>query len=294
MSADLRLEEQIKQLQFPEVSVSDQVMEKITAKKLRRPIWHQNRIVFTCAIFIVLLGAGFSTAKWIQLYHKNGDLLLSVKNFDANNPKPNSVYSEDMINKFLNEIQVGEAIAIYDPSQNANGIVLAREKTKTLFSWEEVKNVVKGEFPIPAELPAGLMFQEGYVYHELGLPDMTMLRNQSEAKKGQVVFEKVVVKDKITSAVMKVSISGVEYTISLNEGSRWDTVYTDLTNMKQLKKIPIGRSEALLSLDEEATVLRFRSEASQGDVYYTITASDTSPHTEKQLLYLLELLLPRH
>jgi hypothetical protein len=76
------------------------------------------------------------------------------------------------------------------------------------------------------------------------------------------------------------------------QGSRWNTVYTDLKRMKETRIIQIRQSEGLLMFNEGKTVLVWRLEKEHGDVFYRITTDEQIVKAESNIIALLDLLIP--
>lgn len=76
------------------------------------------------------------------------------------------------------------------------------------------------------------------------------------------------------------------------QGSIWNTVYTDLKRMEETRIIQIRQSEGLLMFNEGKTVLVWRLEKEQGDVFYRITTYEQLDKAESNIIALLNLIIP--
>lgn len=287
MSIDHLMEQQIKQLQFPEINVQDKVMKRLDSTTMK----HTNhRLILAVVVLIFLIGTGFASVTFINLYNKSGSLAFSVKGFDENNTAP--VLTEELSKKYLELIKPGEAIAIYSPVRNPNNIVSVLEKPIEIYSLKELRQYVEQSFLVPRDIPSHVIFKSGTVHHLLGQPNIQQLISKSQARNGEVVSEIMDVKDEIHGVTMNFLVNGNEYSASMYQGGRWNTVYTELKRMKETRIIQIRQSEGLLIFNEGKTVLLWRLEKEQGDVFYRITTDEQLDKAESNIIALLNLIIP--
>lgn len=290
MSIDY-MERQMKRLQMPEINVQDQVMKRLDNSTMKQTYRvRNNRVILAVIVLLLLLGTGFASVTFINLYDKEGSLSFSIKGFDKDNPAP--VLTQELSKKYLELIKPGEAIVVYNPVGNPGNIVSSLQKPIEIYSLEELRQQAGSLYHIPEELPNYVVFKSGVLHHELEDPDIQHLISKSQASNGDVVSEKVDFKNEVHGVTMKFIVKGNEYSASQYQGSRWNTVYTDLKDKKDLRVIQVRNSDGLLMLDEGRTILMWRSEKEQGEAFYYLSTKGLPSNTESQLVSLLELLIP--
>lgn len=277
MSTYNHWERQVKQLRIPEIQIQDRVMNQLElahvgahASQKRWSGWKRKPVMLTAMILLFLFATGFASMALIRLYDQDGRVVFTVKGYDADNSKY-ELAEEDRL-KYMNLLQPGEAIALYDPTGNPDRIVLVLEKPFEITDYHALSSLVQPAFRLPEELPEHFGYRSGVVYHLLGEPNIQQLIEQSEAIGGEAVWEKVEVKEDIKGVTMNFIVQGQEYTASLYEGSYWHTVYTDLEKWQDTQVISIGLTEGVLYKQEGRSTLMWMSDQGHGDVFYRITA----------------------
>ncbi|MFC4598641.1 hypothetical protein [Cohnella hongkongensis] len=293
MSTNEPFERQIKSIRIPEIDIRERVRKQLmTDNKSRTRAWKSKPTMLTAAALLIMILSGFASAAFIGLHNQNGQLIFSLKGYDDNN----RAYSlpEEIVERFLQSIQPGEAIAIYSPAGNPDRHVSVQEKPIEIYEYEELKRrVPQHSFHLPSDLPDNVLFKSGVVHHLLGHPDIDRLIRQSEANGGEAVSEKVpVYQHQVQGVTLQFALEGNEYTAAMYEGSVWHTMYTDMSEIEGSRHIPVGQSEALLLMKEGKRELIWKSDKEQGDVFYRITANGQSTGSESHMVSLLELLLP--
>lgn len=273
MSTHDHWEMQVKQIRIPEIQIQERVMNRLAgggayANQKRLPVWKRKPVMLTAMLLLFLFATGFASITLIQLFHQDGHVLFTVKGYDAHNSKYELAEEDRM--KYMNLLQPGEAIAIYNPAGNPDHIVSVLEKPIEMTDYHALSSLVQPAFRLPRELPEHLGYTSGVVYHLLGEPNIEKLIEQSEVNGGEVVWEKVEVKEDIKGVTINLMFQGREYIASLYEGSYWQTMYTDLEQWKDTQVIPIGQSEGVLYKREGRSVLMWMSDQEQGGVFYQI------------------------
>lgn len=279
MSTYNHWERQVKQLRIPEIQIQDRVMNQLAitgahTNQRRWSGWKRKPVLLIAMILLFLFATGFASMALIHLYDQDGRVVLTVKGYNADNSKYELAEEDRM--KYMNLLQPGEAIAIYNPVGNPDRIVYVLEKPFEITNYHALSSLVQPAFRLPEELPEHLGYRSGAVYHLLGESNIQQLIEQSEANGGEAVWEKVEVKEDIKGVTMNFIIQGQEYTASLYEGSYWHTVYTDLEKWQDTQVITIGQSEGVLYRQEGRSKLMWMSDQGQGDVFYQITANGQS------------------
>lgn len=290
MSID-RIERRIANMWIPEIQVKDQVMGKLSNPSAIAPLSKRSsRWLLAAAIVLLLLGTAFISLRAINLYRDDGKLSFTVKNYDETNRAP--VLQEELREKYLEMLKPGEAMAIYNPIDNPSQVVTVLQKPEEFADMEEMRLRVQTRFPIPTALPSGMSFIGGTIHHSVGQPDIEKLISRSQAEGGTVTWEKISVDSEIHGVTLNVSKGGSEYAGSIYNGSRWKTVYSDFTKMKETRILPINGTEGLIVSDEGTTALLWRSEPEQGSFFYRITTGNQTTSSDLDLLAVLNALLP--
>lgn len=284
MSADEQIEWKLKQLKVPEVDVQAKVMGQIVRANSPQSIMHK-RMVLTVTILIFLVGTGFASFTFMNLYHDNGSIAFTVENDNDANSRP--ILTEEMSAKFLSLIEPGEAIAIYNPEGNPDHIITSREKPMEITHYPSFRERVGNSFVLPEHI-AGYHFVHGVIHHVLEPPDIDRLINDSQKQNGEIVFEKIRVTPEIYGLTMTLLGNGDEYLVSLFQGERWNTVYTDFKKIEKSKVIKVLGSEGFLSFEEGKAIFLWRKKIGGQDIFYRITTNEASKDMETTLVMLIE------
>lgn len=289
MSGDQQIERQIKKLQIPEIDVHDKVMGRINRMQPPQKMLNKRLMIIAVTALLFLIGTGFASVTFINLYDENGSIALSIKSFNDDNQK--SVLTEEASRKYLSLIMPGEAIAIYNPEGNPQNIVSILEKPIEITNFELFGNIAKNVLPLPESISGQFVFVKGVVHHVVDYPDVQNLISKSQLHTGDVVFEKTNVTTEIYGVTMTISMNGDEYLASMHKGERWDNVYTDFENVKQTKAIKVLGSEGLLMFEEGKVIFMLRLNNGDKDVFYHVTTNETSKDIETNLVLLMEQLI---
>lgn len=271
----------IRMMPIPEVDVHDRVMERITVHP--RSVKWSGRLIIAFTAILIVIGTGFTTWTMIRLFDANGNEVFSVK--DSQDSEP--VLTEDEQRHYLSLLHPGEAMAVYDPSNNPERIITVIFKPLEIYGWETLRQQADPMFSLPAVIPDPFVFQRGYLEHVPKSPDQDRISQASEANGGSVIFEKVKITEEIHGVTMHFMADGQAYTASLYKGDRWERVYRDLQNMEQTETVTVAGVEGLFTVSEGQAVLMWRSGSAPEAVFHYLTTDEVSLHRQDRLVSLL-------
>ncbi|MFD2114338.1 hypothetical protein ACFSTH_00860 [Paenibacillus yanchengensis] len=291
MNRDSGLERQLKNIEIHYIDVREQVMEQIAAKhEKRRRIRYSKPQIIIASIAVAGLLTGFAATAVVGIHNEQGKLIFSIRGFNDDNLPP--LEQVEVVDQYVNQLQPGEAIAIYSPVNNPENIITVRDKPIIYEQLEMLKaNVPQDQFDIPALDANNIQFKRGYVQYELGRPDSSRLIDESIQNDGKTVVEKVPVLDQILGVTMFIEMENQEYIVSILEGSRWQTLYTDLEKVKAHRTIVTEHGDALLIEREDGQQLMWKSDDGQQDLFYEMSVQGKSEAGADRLVALLQFLL---
>lgn len=288
MSTTKSLEQQIRDIQLPQIDIHDSVMHTISSKKQPINIF-QSKLLVASVICILLIGTGFASLKYMKLYNDKGEEWVNIQPYNQQHTRPNTDTND--FNEYLSLLNEGEAIAVFNPINNDGQVVSVLTKPITYMQWNDFKEKVGNRFPLPKVLDAGFSFNSGGISLTAVMQDNKKLIQESMENGNKITYEKVDVLDQIAFISMSLLKESHEYTISMFNGPLWDTVYTDMLNSPNLQKIVVHGTEGIVATNSDESEAIWRSSAEHGDVFYSITTTNKTEQVANEIVSLLSMLL---
>lgn len=278
-------------IQVPQVDIKEQVMSELTNKSRRNTVvWYRKPQMIIASIVVTALLSGFITTSIIGIHNDEGKLIFSLRSFNEEQQAP--LLQQSVMDDYLATIEPGEAIAVYSPVNNPQHIVTARDKPIIYEELDELlANITDGSLYIPNLAANDIVFKQGFIQYELGKPDHDLMIAKSVQNNGETVVEQVPVLDQINGVTMFLEVDNQEYTVSMLEGSRWHTVYTDLSQVKTHQTIATNNGDALLIERKDGQQLLWKSNVGEPDFFYKISVEGKSAVEAEQMVALLQLLI---
>jgi len=290
MSTVQSFEQQVNEIKIAEIDVHDQVMYAISAGKNRRNI-AQPKLLFAAVISLAfIMVTGFASVKIINLYNEKGEKWVSIQPFNEEQAKP-VLSTGGVSDYYLTLIEEGEAIAVYNPNNNVNGVVSVRSKPVEYKQWDRLVMDASYSFPLPASLNDKFDFQFANINRAGVEPNTERLIEESRAKGNKVTYEKLKVFEEILSVTLVFNISEYNYTVTMSEGQSWETVYTDQFHNEGSQQLIVSGIDGYLTSNEHQTLALWRSSEEMGDVFFNISTNNTSPRVAEEITSLLSQLV---
>ncbi len=288
MNIDHQLERQLGNMEFPQINVHDQVMQRVQTARKSSYRFRFRGVVLTAIIAVLVLGTGFASVMFINLYNQDGQLTFSIKGFDKDNTGP--ILTDQQKKEYLQLIDPGEAIALYIPDGNPQNIVSTLQKPIEITDYVQLQIQLKDNIYLPEEISSSFEFMHGIVHYAVEEPAIQRLINKSEENNGNIVFEKLKVTEEVMGTTLYFNIDGEEYSVAKMKGNRWNNLYTNIDKMERKQKINVNGSEGLLSYQDGNAAFVWHSAGSAEDAFYSINTKETANHVESNIVALVESL----
>lgn len=288
MNIDHQLERQLGNMEIPQINVHDQVMQRIQTARKSSYHFRFRGVVLTAIIAVLVLGTGFASVMFINLYNQDGQLTFSIKGLDKDNTEP--ILTDQQTKEYLQLIEPGEAIALYIPDGNPQNIVSIFQKPIEITDYAQLQFQVRDTIYLPKDISSPFEFMYGIVHYEVEEPTIQRLIKKSEENNGNIVFEKLKLTEEVMGTTLYFNIDGEEYSVAKMKGDRWNSLYTNMDKMKQKQKINVNGSEGLLSYQDGNAEFVWHSAGSAEDAFYSISTKETSNHIESNIVALVESL----
>lgn len=126
MSTVQSFEQQVNEIKIDEIDVNEQVMMVISSRKNRRNMLQPKLLIAAVISLVLIAGTGIASFHMINLNNEKGEHWVSILPFNEEQAKPATEIS-GMSDYYLTLIEEGEAIAVYNPTNNEDQVVTVRQ-----------------------------------------------------------------------------------------------------------------------------------------------------------------------
>lgn len=281
MNIRMDLEQHIGDLKVPEIDIHDQVMHKLSTNKQKGFTLNTKVLIASIVSLLVIIGTGFASVHFIILYNDKGDELLSIQPLVESN-------SNKISESYMNLIEYGEALALYSPDENGFWSVSTIIKPVLYDDWGIFYKAIDHAIPISPSFQDDYIFKHGRITYEALSSDNESLIKESLANGNSVTYKKLELSESIGLISLTVEKANDEYTISITNAEKFNTIYIDqLNDLKNITKFKLNGTEGFVSKVDNQAYAMWRSSKELGGKLYEVNSTNTTSSVDEEIKALL-------